>query len=274
MDRTQSWIEKLTELRDAGRACVMVVVTEVQGSVPRESGARMILCDGEIAWGTIGGGNLEKQAIEHATEILARGVAVSESVDYPLSEKVGQCCGGKVTLFYESYRWSRRRVVVFGAGHVGQAIGELAPWLQADVKLIDGREEAEIRPRIPAEHPYELLCIDAPEAEIDAIPNDALVLIMTHSHALDLDIVERAILRGGFPYVGLIGSERKWARFKKRLEQKGYTAERIASVRCPIGTSKTSKDPRAIAVATAAELLEVMESDATGAAEERPRQTG
>ncbi len=260
MDPSQAWIEKLTELRADGRACVLVVVTEVAGSVPREAGARMIVCDGELAWGTIGGGNLEKQAIEHATRLLAEGSAKSESVEYPLSEKVGQCCGGKVTLFFETFRWTRRRVVVFGAGHVGQAIGGLAAYLQADVTLIDSRDEDEIRPRVPRERPYELLCIDAPEAEIDTIPDDSLVLIMTHSHALDLEIVERAIRRGCFPYIGLIGSERKWERFRKRLESKGFDDVAIGRVTCPIGLAETSKDPRAIAVSTAAQLLEVMEA--------------
>jgi xanthine dehydrogenase accessory factor len=262
MDQAGAWIEKLSELRAAGRACALVVVTDVKGSVPREAGARMLVADGELAWGTIGGGNLEREALAHAAALVATGEARSESVRYPLSEKVGQCCGGEVTLFFECFPWSRRRVFVFGAGHVAQALGGLAPWLQADVTLIDGRLEEEIRPALPppAERPYELVCLDAPEAEIDALPEDALVVVMTHSHALDLAVLERALRRAApFPYLGLIGSERKWARFKKRLEAKGFSADLIARVTCPIGASKTSKDPRAIAVSTAAELLAVFE---------------
>jgi xanthine dehydrogenase accessory factor len=263
LDPSQAWIEKLSELRAAGRACALVVVTDAAGSVPREPGARMIVADGELAWGTIGGGNLEHQAIEHAAALLAGGTARSESVAYPLSEKVGQCCGGRVTLFYECFPWTRRRIVVFGAGHVGQALGGLAPWLQADVTLVDGREEDDLRPVPPAARPYELLCIDAPEAELDALPDDALVVVMTHSHALDLAIVERALRRARpFAYLGLIGSERKWARFRKRLEAKGFDAHAIERVTCPIGASRTSKDPRAIAVSTAAQLLEVLERTA------------
>lgn len=267
MDPSQAWIEKLSELRAAGRACALVVVTEVAGSVPREPGARMIIADGELAWGTIGGGNLEHQAIQHAAAMVAAGDARSESVAYPLSEKVGQCCGGQVTLFYECFPWTRRRVVVFGAGHVGQALGELAPWLSADVTLIDGRQEDELRP-VPgpaAERAYELVCIDAPEGEIDALEDDALVVVMTHSHALDLTILERALKRPKpFAYLGLIGSARKWARFQKRLEAKGFDADAIARVTCPIGASQTSKDPRAIAVSTAAELLEILERLSAG----------
>ena len=258
MDQSQAWIEKLGDLRDAGRACVMVVVTEVRGSAPREPGTRMLVADGQLAWGTIGGGNLEKQALEHATELLARLDGSSESVDYPLAEKTGQCCGGQVTLFFEPFRWTRRTIAIFGAGHVGQALAALAPWLKADVRLIDGRDEAEIQPSLSAVRPYELVCIDAPEAEVDELTPDALLVVMTHSHALDLEIVERAIRRDTFPYVGLIGSERKWQRFRKRLLQKGFSNEQVDAVRCPIGLSQASKDPAAIALSTAAELVEVL----------------
>jgi len=86
---------------------------------------------------------------------------------------------------------------------------------------------------------------------------------MTHSHALDLEIVARAIKRE-FPYIGLIGSERKWQRFQKRLEQRGFTCAEMARVRCPIGVSKPSKEPTAIAISVAAELLAVMQAHPSG----------
>ncbi len=262
MDPEQAWIDELGELRASERPCVLVVVTEVRGSAPRESGARMIVTgEGELAWGTIGGGNLEKQALEHAAGLLANPEASSESVEYPLAEKTGQCCGGSVTLFFEPYRWKRRAIAIFGAGHVGQALSGLAPWMKARVLLIDGRDEREIRPRLPSKaegRPYELLCVDAPEAEIDALPADALVVVMTHSHALDLEIIARALKRGSFPYLGLIGSERKWQRFRKRLLQRGFTSEQLDSVKCPIGVVQGSKDPAAIALSTATELVSVL----------------
>ena len=256
-ETNQAWIERLAELRDAGRACVMVVVTQVKGSAPRDADARMLVADGRLAWGTIGGGNLEKLAIEHATALLSRAEALSESIDYPLAETTGQCCGGQVTLFFESFHWQRLTIAIFGAGHVGQALAALAPWLKADVKLIDGREEAELVPAVPSAAPYELECIDAPEAEIDELPADALVLVMTHSHALDFEILERALRRGTFPYVGLIGSQRKWQRFRQRLLKQGFSEEQVDAVRCPIGISQASKDPAAIALSTATELIEV-----------------
>lgn len=259
----QTWIETLSRLRAAHRPCAMVVVTELSGSGPREPGARMIVAlreqgGVELVEGTIGGGRLELQALEHAAELLQRPVPASESVAYPLAEKTGQCCGGKVVLFYETFPWSQRKLVIFGAGHVAQALAGLGSYLSAQVQLIDAREEAAIVPALPRQREFELLCVDHPEEEIDQIPGDALVIVMTHDHALDLEIIARA-LRRDFPYLGLIGSERKWARFQARLATRGFAPQQIAKVRCPIGLSKHSKEPKAIAISAAAELLEVFE---------------
>src|SRR5258706_12513348 len=263
MAHPQDWIEKLSELRAARRACAMVVVTDLAGSGPREAGARMLVALGssgapELAHGTIGGGNLELQALARAGELLRAGKALSESVDYPLAEKTGQCCGGKVTLFFETFPRTRRRIVIFGAGPVAQAMAGLSAHLNADPLLIDARAEHEIVPALPRARAWELLCVDQPEVEVDSLPGETLVLVMTHSHALDLEIVARAIPRG-FAYLGLIGSERKWVRFRARLAQRGLSEAQIAGVRCPIGISKHSKEPSAIAISVAAELLEVLE---------------
>ncbi len=257
-DAQLAWIETLSELRTASRPCALVTVTDTSGSAPREPGARMIVTDGRLFWGTIGGGNLEHLAIEHANTLLASGEQRSESVDYPLSEKAGQCCGGRVTLFFETFPWSRRQVTVFGAGHVGPALGGLAGYLRAKVLLIDSRDEAQLQPALPNPRDFEVLFIDSPEEEVDTLPETSLVLIMTHSHALDLEILARALRRGTFAYLGLIGSERKWARFAKRLEQRGFTAEQLDRVVCPIGLGQPSKEPAAIAITVAAQLLGVL----------------
>lgn len=266
MEPDQGWIDALGDLRARGEPCVLVVVTRVKGSAPREPGARMLVAGGELVHGTIGGGNLEKLALERAGALLASPAAGPESRDFPLAEEAGQCCGGSVTLFFEPYRWRRRAVAIFGAGHVGQALAGLAPWLRADVLVIDGRDEAEIRPRLPRERPYELRCVGAPEAELDELAPETLVVILTHSHALDLELVARALARtGAFPYLGLIGSERKWARFRRRLEQRGFSPATLARVRCPIGALRTSKDPAAIALSVAAELAGTLDALPTSA---------
>lgn len=255
----QAWLQALERQRAKGIPCAVVTVIAVQGSAPREPGARLIVAAGKLAWGTIGGGKLELLSMEHAAGLVQAGEAVTTTERYPLSERAGQCCGGEVTLLYEVFPWRRRSVAIFGAGHVAQALGGLAPWLRADVLLIDPRSEDEIEPRLPEAPAFRTRFIDSPEAEIDTLPQESAVLIMTHDHALDLEVLCMALKRGGFPYLGLIGSQRKWKRFQGRLRQRGFSDEQIASVRCPIGVAKTSKEPTAIAISTAAELLGVLE---------------
>lgn len=261
----QEWLESLARLRSERRACAQVVVIGVKGSAPREIGARMIVADGRLAWGTIGGGRLEHLAIERAAKLAEAAQsgsgsgapqALTEAV--PLSEKAGQCCGGEVTLYYEAFPWTRRKLAIFGAGHVAQAIGGLQPYLDLDVLLVDPRSEEEIEPPMEAARPFETLFIDSPEEEVGTLPEGSLLLIMSHSHALDLEVVARAIRRGVFPYIGLIGSDRKWARFRQRLLQRGFTEEELARVTCPIGVSKGSKEPRKIALSVAAQLVELV----------------
>lgn len=252
----QEWLETLDALRRERRACAQVVVIGVKGSAPREVGARMIVADGRLVWGTIGGGRLEHLAVERAAEMARQGIAATGTESFPLSEKVGQCCGGEVTLYFEAFPWTRRKLVIFGAGHVAQAIGGLAPYLDVDVQLIDPRSEEELEPRLPAQRPYEVLFIDSPEEEVDSIPGDSLLLVMTHDHALDLEVVTRALTRGTFPYIGLIGSDRKWARFQKRLVQRGIDEAQLGEITCPIGVSKTSKEPQKIALSVGAQIAD------------------
>jgi xanthine dehydrogenase accessory factor len=256
------WIERLSDLKSSATPCALVVVTGVKGSTPREVGARLLVADGKLVWGTIGGGRLEQLAIEHAASLLQTDARQTDTQVYPLSDRTGQCCGGEVTLFFESFAWSRPAIVVFGAGHVAQALGGLAGYLGASMRLIDGRHESEILPSLPPERPYELTCVDAPEGEIAALAPSSLVLVMTHSHALDLEIIRLLVERACFPYIGLIGSSRKWARFEQRLTARGLSEEQIASVTCPIGSARTSKEPTAIAISAAAELLQVMDRQA------------
>ena len=75
----------------------------------------------------------QRLAIEHATGLLASGSVKAESQQFPLGEKAGQCCGGAMTVFFETFFWRRPTNAIFGAGHVGQALGGLAPYLQANV---------------------------------------------------------------------------------------------------------------------------------------------
>jgi xanthine/CO dehydrogenase XdhC/CoxF family maturation factor len=154
----------------------------------------------------------------------------------------------------ERFGDDRRPLVLFGAGHVGRALlMALAP-LPFAVTWVDARPEAFPR-HVPAN--VTLSSEPDPEVVLAAAPDGAFVLSMTHSHPLDLAAVATALRQDRFPYVGVIGSATKRARFESQLRAAGHAEAAIASLVCPIGASGglSSKEPAAIAAMTAAELL-------------------
>jgi xanthine dehydrogenase accessory factor len=150
-------------------------------------------------------------------------------------------------------------LLLFGAGHVGRALVlALAP-LPFAVRWVDSRENA-----FPAHIPACAMPVHSPdpEREVARAPQDSLILVMTHSHPLDLAIVAPALARE-FPYVGLIGSATKRARFAARLRAIGLPESRVRSLVCPIGLEGIrGKEPAVIAAATVAQLLQVRENGA------------
>jgi len=156
----------------------------------------------------------------------------------------------------ETHGEDRTPVLLFGAGHVGRALVlALAP-LPFSVRWLDDREDA-----FPSHVPANVSAVRmrSPEAEIGEAKPETLILVMTHDHPLDMAITAAA-LRRGFPYVGLIGSATKRARFEKRFRELGLPRDRIASLVCPIGIAGISdKDPAVIAASATAQLLQVRE---------------
>ena len=264
-----NWMMAALE-RLAHEAAVRVSVQATQGSVPRGPGTHMLVfARGEV--GTIGGGHLEFQALAHARRLLA-GELVTTHLRQVLGPSLGQCCGGVVELALElvdSGDVARLRTLLmpprtplalFGGGHVGRAIvNTLAP-LPFAVRWIDSRDEI-----FPEDVPVEVDCehSNPVQAAVADLAPGSRVLIMSFSYAEDLDIVVACLKRlraqDDLPFVGLIGSQTKWATFRHRLEDRGFTAQEIARITCPIGVPGiTGKEPEVIAVAVAAQLLQTL----------------
>lgn len=145
-----------------------------------------------------------------------------------------------------------RQLWVYGAGHVGRAIVDvLAPLPELAITWID--TSADRYPGTIHEGVAQLVAANPADAVRHA-PGGAEHLVLTYSHALDLEICHR-LLTHGFGTAGLIGSATKWARFRSRLAALGHTPEAIARIRCPIGDPALGKHPQAIAVGVAAEIL-------------------
>lgn len=160
---------------------------------------------------------------------------------------------GKRWRVSEAVRRRSRPVWLFGAGHVGRALAKVLSELPFEIVWLDSRFDG-----FPAEIPAGVGHVVAPrlaEAVEDA-PAGALFLVLTHSHQLDLDICDRVLARGDFAFLGLIGSATKKARFLSALKGRGHAQTALERLVCPIGLAQIpGKQPMAIAVATAAQLL-------------------
>ena len=143
-------------------------------------------------------------------------------------------------------------VWIWGAGHVGRAlVGVLAPLPDVALTWIDTAPD-----RFPDAPPPEATILPAakPERLIPHAPANAHHLVLTYSHALDLELCH-GLLSHGFASAGLIGSATKWARFRSRLAALGHSPGQIARIRCPIGDPALGKHPQAIALSVSAALL-------------------
>ena len=253
--------------RALARAAVVVEVTTTQGSVPRESGTRMLVAADEVL-GSVGGGHLELLAIAQARQMLTTTASAPQQnpqeTYYPLGPKLGQCCGGALTLRFtplaadEPAAWTqpapRFHLQLYGAGHVGRAIVKLLEGIDCRVAWIDEREDQFPSSALPPH--IQKVCVEPVEAEVATAPPGAMFLVLTHSHDLDLTIAEAILKRADFAFAGLIGSKTKAARFRHRFEARGLDAALIDRLHCPIGLPGIEgKEPEVIAVAVVAQLL-------------------
>jgi len=260
-------LEEVTN-RLAAQDAVLVSVDSAQGSVPREPGAWMAVFPASVV-GTVGGGHLELQAIAEARRRLA-GAGGEAVLRYPLGPSLGQCCGGVVHLRFERIaaadapqlvrrlRGPETPLALFGGGHVGKALVAVLGTLPFEITWIDSRDEI-----FPPQLPDNVRCehSEPVQAAVADLAPGSRVLVMSFSHAEDLDIVAACLRRlrerGDLPYVGLIGSKTKWATFRHRLEERGFRKQELAQVTCPIGIPGIAgKQPEVIAVAVAAQLLQ------------------
>jgi xanthine dehydrogenase accessory factor len=158
---------------------------------------------------------------------------------------------------YERFGEEPSAFWLFGAGHVGRALSVALAPLPFAVTWIDTRPAA-----IPATFPANVTAVRQgdPVDLLGRAPDGALIAVMTHSHALDLDLVIAALQPGRFAYVGLIGSATKRARFTSAMHKMGMPADVVGKLVCPIGlTAIRDKAPAAIAASVVAQVLIVRE---------------
>lgn len=252
MTPKRGWLALLADFEARGEPCVLITVADDQGSTPREAGTKMLVGREEQHL-TIGGGHLEYRAVEIAREMLAAGTRQPRLERFSLAASLGQCCGGVTTLLFEPQLAQDVPVIVFGAGHVARALVPLLAGLPCAVRWVDSRPQ-EFPAVLPAG--VEKIVADEPVDEIARMPAGAYYIVMTHNHPLDLELTDAILARGDHGYFGLIGSRTKWAKFRHRLAARGHGADRLATVRCPLGLPEVQgKLPLEIAIAVAGEVI-------------------
>ena len=165
---------------------------------------------------------------------------------------------------------AERQVWVWGAGHVGRAlVAVLAPLPGIAITWVDTGPE-----RFPEAIPDGVTPVwaAAPEALVAHVPVSAEHLVVTYSHALDLELCHRLLGRG-FCWLGLIGSATKWARFRSRLAALGHSGVEINRITCPIGDVSLGKHPQAIAIGVGLQLLKNKHKSETEIADDRDGNT-
>lgn len=257
-----------TELRAflaANAVAIVCELTTVRGSSPREQGTFMLVGPAAL-FGTIGGGALEYMVIEHARRLIANGQA-REAMDVPLGPEIGQCCGGRVEVSLAHADAERRAfllaqvtdedaalpaVYVFGAGHVGRALARILAILPVRLEVIDTRQqELDLLPAGIAAR-----AVAMPEAVVRSAPQGSSYVIVTHDHALDFLIAQEALSRIDAPYIGMVGSATKRARFASWFKGEGGDARVLERLVLPIGQQGLGdKRPAVIAALAAAEIM-------------------
>lgn len=228
----------------------LCTVVATSGSTPRRTGAKMVVCVNGRTFGTIGGGNLEKQVIQDALRVI--GSAKPGLFRHNLLHELDMCCGGTVQVYIEPVM-KKPRLYIFGAGHTGKATAALAAATGFETVVIDDREEYAKSAAADNVHVMHIAFADA--LRMLTFDNYTYIAVMTYSHPLDREIVAHCITQP-HAYLGMIGSKRKVEMTKKMFMDAGVAdAEVLDAVDMPMGIDIGAEGPEEIAVSIVARLL-------------------
>ncbi len=250
-----SWHD-ISRLLASGSDLVVVTVATVRGSVPAETGAKMIVTRDGIPRGTVGGGRIEARALAEAAEMLESPGEATRLVTWNLQRDIGMTCGGEMTLLFERLAAkSPWHLVLFGAGHVVQALVPVLLPLACRIEVIDTR--ADWLERLPRAENLAVHQVDAFEDGIARVTADSYVLSITQGHSTDVPVLREVLSRfPEIPFLGVIGSASKRAALLRDLRASSISEDLLERITCPLGLPIGGNDPHEIAISIAAQLLE------------------
>lgn len=259
MNFNEDVFDSFHQLYSQGDLFTLVTVVEAKGSYPQKQGARMIVrkdSKNSPHIGTVGGGAIEAMAIKESLKLMNRfeeGGEKGQLCHYNLARDLKMTCGGEGQLLYEVFGPSEFKVIVFGAGHVSQALVSLLLKISCHITVIDKRPEwLEL---FPKDRNLKTIQVDNYEEAMDSLPENAFFISMTPGHLFDKEVLTALLKKKNPPYVGAIGSRSKAADLKRKLIENGVEGEKVDRIRCPIGLPFGGNTPYEVGYSIVGELL-------------------
>lgn len=242
----------LKEIQE-NRPVALATITEVKGASPGKIGTMMGIFENGHTIGTVGGGRLEYVVMNEALQCMKDGI--SKEYEYRLENDEGSLhmeCGGKVKVFIKTFIPCNKLLIV-GAGHVGQSIFKLAQLLNFHTVVFDDRKEFANEDNFPKAN--EIIVGDIKENLLKyPIDNNTYLVIVTRGHNFDEEALE-AVIHSKGKYIGMIGSKNKVRTIMNNLRNKGIDEESLNKVYSPVGIKLGGDTPMEVAFSIMSEIL-------------------
>ncbi len=253
--------EAILDLQQKGFSGALCTILETHGSVPRHTGSKMLVKEDGTLVGSVGGGEIENRVIQEAFTAIQDGKP--RKLNYKMVDpNAGDpgICGGQAEVYVEPI-FPKPQIIVVGAGHVGKAVVHLGKWLGFKVILSDDREEFCNPEMVPGADEY-LVCAMTDIPQKIHINRQSFFILTTRGVPIDTAGLP-PLLDTPAPYIGVIGSKRRWITTRKQLLENGISEDKINKVVSPIGLELQAETPEEIAVSILAEVM-MIKNDASG----------
>ncbi len=252
-DESLQIFQELAEAQKTGKTVALATVIKAQGSVPRHAGSKMLIYSNGTISGTIGGGEMEARVVTEAQTAMQQNqpVVIPYSLVDPKRGDPG-VCGGEMEIYVEPYL-PPATIYVIGCGHVGKAVAHLAHWLGYQVAVTDDREALATPEHIPNADTY-LPGTFADALQQHPITNNTFVAVVTRNVMVDREILPLLVVSPA-PYIGVMGSRRRWETTRKLLVEDGISEADLAKFHSPLGLELNAETPEEIAVSVMSEII-------------------
>ncbi len=248
-------LNELLAAQETGESVVLATVVKARGSVPRHAGAKMLIYENGRTSGTIGGGEMEARVVQEAAEVLKDNQprVIPYSLVSPEQGDPG-VCGGEMEIYLEPYLPPVTLLIV-GCGHVGRALAHLGQWLGYRVVVTDDREDLVTPHLIPHADLY--LPGNIEDAiKTSPITMNTFITLVTRNVMVDR-VVLPLLLNSPAPYIGVMGSKRRWQETQKLLLADGISKDALQRVHSPIGLELNAETPAEIALSILSEITQL-----------------